>query len=858
MELSSTLSRSQYLTRTPDSPPARPPFGVTIPGSLFQTLDTETDVATFDQVCLAEDAEDTSPRPVEGHPTERRLASLFDPATLGAVEDLLNMPKSAAFERGMSRLFKGVKDGASSMFSGQTVQLHPSHPNANNQQASEQETEAEAETEADAEAKTAVEPETKPAPISETKTETKPEPTPVPEETLAATADDTLLSKEQNKQKEQEEQHGQTEQEIQNTEANERHQASSTLLDLGNEASVPIVESETAAVDSGVNVETTFVPDNVFPQHLISDNMFPQDSIPDNMFPQHFVQDDHHAIFAQDHSIIPQNHTIFPNFDVAPKDPTDLTRNDTSVANYGDAAPVANLHHSGLQLSGETLPVPPPPFKRPPGSDLLILHSARDSTLKDHTHPPAFPTPVPEDQEPIHFAEEVATPWTGPLEDNHEPTGAASVTSPTVGTHFGHVDPSQEMDMTASVSAALPVPIQPGMFSPPFEVGVEETLQGPSIPLEENLFLGPPPEPMEGYFGQTVPTIPRPALISGISTHESYDAIANHDAPGQGISIHINANPRSEGNPLETPVPVLSQEYPPLSPSTVSNPPSSNERTTMHGGDSSFQSFGQLSPTFIPREMGSPLLMESKRPVLRRQYSGSESVSSDRGIMSPNLHSGSDKKERLLRKAKEVMERRLHGRTSPLIPSAALEYTATGQRYKESARSNVGGSQRSSLTPSMYDEYVLTETVKAGQQYPVEHSLPPLPPPVVEPPTVVYAQPEPLAPVDSTMLETLRQEVETLRSELARRDAAGAGSSVPGYEQVTRQLMEENQQLKEELRQSREAQERDQKMLAAAQQASEEVYMLRHLVKTQYEEIQRLESTNKELSQTSADGATWI
>lgn len=50
-------------------------------------------------------------------PPERRLGSLIDSATLGAVEELLAMPKSAAFERGMSRLFKGVKNSAHSIFS---------------------------------------------------------------------------------------------------------------------------------------------------------------------------------------------------------------------------------------------------------------------------------------------------------------------------------------------------------------------------------------------------------------------------------------------------------------------------------------------------------------------------------------------------------------------------------------------------------------------------------------------------------------------------------------------------------------------------------------------------------------------
>ncbi|GJJ71812.1 hypothetical protein EMPS_04169 [Entomortierella parvispora] len=61
-----------------------------------------------------------SPPPPPPPPPERRLGSLIDSATLGAVEELLAMPKSAAFERGMSRLFKGVKNSAHSIFSSPT------------------------------------------------------------------------------------------------------------------------------------------------------------------------------------------------------------------------------------------------------------------------------------------------------------------------------------------------------------------------------------------------------------------------------------------------------------------------------------------------------------------------------------------------------------------------------------------------------------------------------------------------------------------------------------------------------------------------------------------------------------------
>ncbi|KAG0256127.1 hypothetical protein BG011_004733 [Mortierella polycephala] len=87
--------------------------------SLRKAHQIESESSAFDQVSLTEDASETraiSPTAANQLPKERGLASLLDPTTLSAVEDLLNMPKSAAFERGMSRLFKGVKSSATSIF----------------------------------------------------------------------------------------------------------------------------------------------------------------------------------------------------------------------------------------------------------------------------------------------------------------------------------------------------------------------------------------------------------------------------------------------------------------------------------------------------------------------------------------------------------------------------------------------------------------------------------------------------------------------------------------------------------------------------------------------------------------------
>ncbi|KAG9068274.1 hypothetical protein KI688_011869 [Linnemannia hyalina] len=130
MELSSELAHTQYFSQARESPrlQERANWSKTASGSgateLSQGMSPKVEVETsvFDQVSLAEDAPGTASPSTNvtsatSPPTkERSLASLLDPSTLSAVEDLLNMPKSAAFERGMSRLFKGVKSSATSMF----------------------------------------------------------------------------------------------------------------------------------------------------------------------------------------------------------------------------------------------------------------------------------------------------------------------------------------------------------------------------------------------------------------------------------------------------------------------------------------------------------------------------------------------------------------------------------------------------------------------------------------------------------------------------------------------------------------------------------------------------------------------
>ena len=129
MELSSELAHTPYFSQARESPrlQERADWSKTTSGSgaseLSQDISPKMEVETsvFDQVSLAEDAPGTAPLSTNSTATspptkERGLASLLDPSTLSAVEDLLNMPKSAAFERGMSRLFKGVKSSATSMF----------------------------------------------------------------------------------------------------------------------------------------------------------------------------------------------------------------------------------------------------------------------------------------------------------------------------------------------------------------------------------------------------------------------------------------------------------------------------------------------------------------------------------------------------------------------------------------------------------------------------------------------------------------------------------------------------------------------------------------------------------------------
>ncbi|KAF8947517.1 hypothetical protein BGZ47_008897 [Haplosporangium gracile] len=130
MELSSELAHTPYFSQAKESPrlQERVNWSKAASGSGASELSKgmspkiEVETSVFDQVSLAEDAPGTThlstnlTSATSPLTKERGLASLLDPSTLSAVEDLLNMPKSAAFERGMSRLFKGVKSSATSMF----------------------------------------------------------------------------------------------------------------------------------------------------------------------------------------------------------------------------------------------------------------------------------------------------------------------------------------------------------------------------------------------------------------------------------------------------------------------------------------------------------------------------------------------------------------------------------------------------------------------------------------------------------------------------------------------------------------------------------------------------------------------
>ncbi|KAF9920414.1 hypothetical protein FBU30_009773 [Linnemannia zychae] len=138
MELSSAIAHTSFFSQTKESTQSQSQERVLWSNVASESLTSEqphgvlpkleSEISAFDQVSLVEDtlgtnqlssAEIVASTPVK----ERGLASLLDPSTLSAVEDLLNMPKSAAFERGMSRLFKGVKSSASSMFSAPLSQL---------------------------------------------------------------------------------------------------------------------------------------------------------------------------------------------------------------------------------------------------------------------------------------------------------------------------------------------------------------------------------------------------------------------------------------------------------------------------------------------------------------------------------------------------------------------------------------------------------------------------------------------------------------------------------------------------------------------------------------------------------------
>ncbi|KAG0239897.1 hypothetical protein BGX31_002407 [Mortierella sp. GBA43] len=134
MELGSELPQAPYFSHSRQSPliqeqhDQQPNPDYLSNSSQWIRQQFETEGSGFDQVSLNEDSTATQPTVPETSsppPKERGLASFLDPSTLSAVEDLLNMPKSAAFERGMSRFFKGVKSSASSIFASPLGHTHP-------------------------------------------------------------------------------------------------------------------------------------------------------------------------------------------------------------------------------------------------------------------------------------------------------------------------------------------------------------------------------------------------------------------------------------------------------------------------------------------------------------------------------------------------------------------------------------------------------------------------------------------------------------------------------------------------------------------------------------------------------------
>ncbi|KAI8603352.1 hypothetical protein EDD21DRAFT_369299 [Dissophora ornata] len=126
LELGAGHAQASYFPQTRQSPLIQEHYGMEAPLTVHsdpterKLQQIEVEASTFDQVSLTEDVTVPPPQVVSTTLSplqkERGLASLLDPSTLSAMEDLLNMPKSAAFERGMSRLFKGVKNSATSIF----------------------------------------------------------------------------------------------------------------------------------------------------------------------------------------------------------------------------------------------------------------------------------------------------------------------------------------------------------------------------------------------------------------------------------------------------------------------------------------------------------------------------------------------------------------------------------------------------------------------------------------------------------------------------------------------------------------------------------------------------------------------
>ncbi|KAI1318911.1 hypothetical protein EDD11_005545 [Mortierella claussenii] len=130
LELGNELDHSTYFSQARQSPLIREHHSRRASSALspdlrqYQLQQAEAESSAFDQVSLTEDVPSEEPQIPHPSSKERGLASILDASTLSAMEDLLNMPKSAAFERGMTRLLKGVKSSATSIFTSPLAQFH--------------------------------------------------------------------------------------------------------------------------------------------------------------------------------------------------------------------------------------------------------------------------------------------------------------------------------------------------------------------------------------------------------------------------------------------------------------------------------------------------------------------------------------------------------------------------------------------------------------------------------------------------------------------------------------------------------------------------------------------------------------